>query len=223
MPTIGPSGRSIPALSDVADAAAAFQAYDSSGVPVIPAASAAHANARVAEFRAAGGTSPVLIWRQDLQQLHAHPNAGAAGEAASFLAGRQAGVEVHMAGSIPPRTDPPTPLTSALFGAAAAGITWDGRWLTFSQGGTLIGKLTAVWGGGNVGLGRTVTTLTTSAGVELARAEGGDEDRVGDIVLAEISPGTRMQIAAYHQASAARWLNVQLTAFFTTGAAWKRF
>ena len=126
MAVIGPSGRDVPALSDAADAPAAFLAYDTSGVPILPASSAAHANQRVAEFRTAGGIEPALIWREDVRQLHHHPNTGAAGETAAFLAGQQAGVDLHMAGSIPPRTNPLTVLTSAQFGAVGAGITT--RW-----------------------------------------------------------------------------------------------
>lgn len=221
MAIIGPSGRDIPARSDAADATAAFSAYDASGVPVIPASSSTHAASRVAEFRASGGDAPVLVWREDARQLHYHPNTGAAGDSLRFLAGEQGGIEVHLAAALEPRIV--TAIKSAQFGAAAAGITWDGEWLTFAQGGMLLGKLTAVWRDGNVGLGRTVTTLTTSSGVELARAEGGDEDRVGDTVLTEIAAGTRMRIESYHQATTSRWVNVMLTAIFITGASWTRF
>ena len=223
MATIGPSGRDVPALTDAADAPAAFEGFDRSGVPILIASSPSHAAQRVAEFRAAGGIEPALIWRKDVRQLHHHPNTGAAGETAAFLAGQQAGVDLHMAGSIPPRTNPLTVLTSAQFGAVGAGITWDGQWLTFAQGGMLVGKLLAVWGGGNVGLERTVTTLVTSGGEEIARAEGGNEDRVADVVAEEITAGTRLRVEAFHQAAENRWLNVRVKAFFTAGVAWTKF
>ena len=223
MAIIGPSGRDIPALSTKADATAAFTEYDSSGVPILSASSAAHAEQRVAAYRAAGGEGPVLIWRTDVTQMHTHPNTGAAGETTTFVAGPQGGLAIHLAGTIAPHPAPLTLLTSGIFGESSMGIRWESPWLIFDQGGLFFGKLQAVWKGGNAGLNRTVTTITTSTGEEIARAEAGDNDHPSDVVVQDIAPGTHVKFEAVHQDVNPRWLNVMLKGFFTTGAATEKF